>query len=490
MKRVNRLGWLIGIFALAMVLISLIAAPATSKLTSGSTYNRTPDGYAAWYASIQSQGKNIQRWQKPTAALPFEKQPATLLRIQTQGKQKADSDSESRWVEAGNTLIILGSSPAGKRASNQSPVSPEFSTMQKSDVGDIKIDSRYRLKKPKTEAEKPENQLVLLGDEYGAIVWQEKRDKGKIIVATTSLLAANAYQDYPNNYKYLTQLISQKNSKIYIDEYSHGYKDSLKQRLQSVITRENRISELEKSLRKQEKAFSGESYEEKKLKQREEELSKKEDALSKEEETIGNKRGISGREEAVAVREMAVLVREKAVKTPKPQLRDEAIKARKEAVEMRDRSVKLKSDDENNVAIYLTKTPILLLALQSVVLLLVLIWAKNNRFGKAEKLQTPKLDNSEAYIKALAAVLEKATATDFVMEMVGNSEKLRLQQSLGLGKTTIDPENITAVWSEKTSENPSQLQEILQSHQQKHRISEKDLISWLRKWQSIKQTIK
>jgi hypothetical protein len=379
-------------------------------------------------------------------------------------------------------LIILGSS--------QSPVSPEFSTMQKSDVGDIKIHSRYRLKKPKTEAEKLENQLVLLGDEYGAIVWQEKRGKGKVIVATTSLLAANAYQDYPNNYKYLTQLVSQKNSKIYIDEYSHGYKDSLKQRLQSVITRENRISELEKSLRKQEKAFSGESYEEKKLKQREEEVSKKEDALSKEEETIGNKRGISGREEAVAVREMAVLVREKAVKTPKPQLRDEAIKARKEALEIRDRSVKLKSDDENNVAIYLAKTPILLLALQSVVLLLVLIWAKNNRFGKAEKLQTPKLDNSEAYIKALAAVLEKATATDFVTEMVGNSEKLRLQQSLGLGKTTIDPENITAVWSEKTSENPSQLQEILQSHQQKHRISEKDLISWLRKWQSIRQTIK
>jgi Domain of unknown function (DUF4350) len=479
MKRANRLGWFIGIFVVVIVLISLIAAPATSKLSSGSTYNRTPDGYAAWYASIRKTGKNIQRWQKPIMGLPFDKQPITLLQVQSQVKQRADSYLASRWVEAGNTLIILGD--------RQSPVSPDFSTMQKSEVGDIKIDTRHRLKPPKNQEEKSEDQQVLLGDDYGAIVWQEKRGKGQVIVATTPLLAANAYQDYPNNYKYLTQLASQKNSKIYIDEYIHGYKDSLKQRQESVITRENSVRELEKSLITQEKALPGQSNQDIKLKEREQGLSKKEDAVSQEEEKIGNKRGISGREEAVAMREMAVLVREKAVKNPKPAPRDEAIKAREEALSARDRSLKATSDDENNAAIYLGKTPIFLLALQSVVLLLVLIWAKNNRFGQAEKLLAPKIDNSEAYIKALAAVLEKAYATDFVMEMVGNSEKLKLQQSLGLGKTNIDQENITTTWSEKTGENPSQLQEILQLHQQKHRVSEKDLISWLRKWQAIKQ---
>ncbi|MBD0344798.1 MAG: DUF4350 domain-containing protein, partial [Coleofasciculus sp. Co-bin14] len=46
MKLSNRRVWVFGAIAIgAIILITLLAAPATNKLTSGSTYNRAPEGY-------------------------------------------------------------------------------------------------------------------------------------------------------------------------------------------------------------------------------------------------------------------------------------------------------------------------------------------------------------------------------------------------------------------------------------------------------------
>jgi hypothetical protein len=63
---------------------------------------------------------------------------------------------------------------------------------------------------------------------------------------------------------------------------------------------------------------------------------------------------------------------------------------------------------------YLQNTPLIFLFLQGLVILVIGLWAGNQRFGPALNPQPPRLNNNLAYIEALATVLEKAESTDFV----------------------------------------------------------------------------
>ncbi|MBA2749629.1 MAG: DUF4350 domain-containing protein [Tatlockia sp.] len=356
MKRTNRLWWLGGIVIAAIAILTLIAAPNTSYINNGSTYNRAPDGYGAWYAYMQKQGVKIERWQKPFEEIKA-KSPVTLLRVNSQiTPSELDSDEE-KWVKQGNTLVILGVKGAITKA--------EFSTLQSSSVGDIKIETSKRSQKKES--------LLELGDIFGAVVWSEKVGKGQAIFATTPYLAANAYQDYNSNFKYLAQLVS-KNPQIFVDEYSHGY---------------------------------------------------------------------------------------------------------------RDKSITENAGDRNWLE-YLAKTPLSPLLLQAGVLLLVLIWAQNRRFGAPVSIETPVIDNNLAYIQALAGVLEKAESSEFILNVVGKEEQLQLQKALGLGKIPLEHQALVDNWVQQTKHSSTQLQQLLRHSSQPSRLSDKQLLDWLDKWQKIR----
>jgi Domain of unknown function (DUF4350) len=367
-KRLNRPTVIVAIVVAVIILMTLIAAPSSSKLNSGSTYSRAPDGYGAWYRFMQESGAEIERWQRPFRDLAPEKSPATLLLIYPTLQQESGFNYEQQlWVEKGNTLVILGKSDRVTKAN--------FSTMLKSAVGDVKIDTSRRHEKPEAD--------FLLKDTYGAAVWQETHGKGKVIYAITPHLAANAYQDNRANFEYLARLVDNKGNKVFIDEYLHGYRDA---------------------------------------------------------------------------------------------------------------NIK-KAKGEGDIYTYFIQKPIFVSAIQALILLVVLIIAKNRRFGKPILLETPKVDNSQAYIQALAAVLQKADTTDFVLEMVGKEEIQQLQEALGLGKTgnintqVSENEVLLPVWQDKIGTNTSDLKSVLQIRSQKRRISEKDLIAWLSKWQSLRKLV-
>jgi hypothetical protein len=78
---------MLAIALMALVLITLMAAPNTNLLRRGSTYGRSPGDYGAWYAFMQERNTPVQRWQKPLDELihpsPGKSFPApiTLLRI-------------------------------------------------------------------------------------------------------------------------------------------------------------------------------------------------------------------------------------------------------------------------------------------------------------------------------------------------------------------------------------------------------------------------
>jgi hypothetical protein len=361
MKRSNRLAWMAVIAIAAIVLLSLIAAPNNTKITGGSTYNRDPNGYGAWYNFMQKQGVSIQRWQKPFSEIPPEDSPVTFVVVSSEPRGTSLDIQEREWLEKGNTLVILG---VGGRVTES-----DFSTLQKSPQGDIKIETRRRNRKVNQKQ-------TDLGDRFGAIVWEETYKQGKVIFSTTPYLAANAYQDNLSNFKYLADLVNKNNNTILVDEYIHGYKDP---------------------------------------------------------------------------------------------------------------DVRLK-ESEGNLSSFFAKTPLFPISIQVAIVLLVLIWAQNRRFGKPVTLDTQVADNSEAYIQALALVLQKADTTDFVIGMVGKQEQLQLQKALGLGQVPLEHQTLVNVWVEKTGASGADLDAVLKLRSHKQPIKEQELLSWLGKWRSIRLT--
>ncbi len=374
MKLSNRRVWVFGAIAIgALIVITLLAAPATNKLTSGSTYNRAPEGYGAWYAFMSERGTPVKRWRKPFEDLADNKQrqpPMTLLRVNSGLPGEGIYGKERDWVEKGNTLVILGI--------RQPVTEARFSTRHTTSVGRVKIDTQRR----NEDANKQ-----LLGDRFGAIVWQESIGKGKVIYSTTPHLAANAYQGFRGNYEFLAQLVTRSGvgsqesedstiqNSVWVDEYIHGYKDA------------------------------------------------------------------------------------------------EAIKR----------------EQESNVFNYLAKTPLFPAFVQGCILLLVAIWALNRRFGKPLTLSAPVVNNSEAYIKALASVLQKANSSEFILDVVGKQEQLQLQKALFLGEEQVDRQALLDAWVLQTGRPVTELEQLLQRQSRKLRMSETDLLSWLGKWEEIRR---
>ena len=386
MKLPKRYLWL-GVLAIAVIIsLTLFLAPQNSKITSGSTYNRAPDGYGAWYAFMEKQGIPIKRWQKPLTELPgikekeIQKQmekaveisyspgasasasrsPITLLRVNSQLGGEGLSKRELEWVEDGNNFVILGvRSPVTEAA---------FRSIQKSKFGGVKIETTRRYKKLE------EGETQRLGDKFGAIVWQSEIGKGTVIYASTPYLGANAYQDEPGNYKFLAELVTENSKSILVDEYIHGYKDQ------------------------------------------------------------------------------------------------EAIK----------------KEGKGNWINYLANTPLASIFLQLGVILLILVLANTRRLGQPISLASPVVDNSEAYIQALAGVLQKANSNKFVMEVLAKAEQMELQKTLGLGTTPVENQTLIDAWVNHTGRSATELRELLEMPTKKYRVSDKDLLNWLDKWQKVR----
>lgn len=401
----GRKQWIVaGIVLLVLVCLSLVVAPQRSNLPQGSTYSRAPGGYGAWYAAMQQQGVEIQRWQKPLDELvqPASKHPKTvpiahseppisgtqitspitLLRIDS-GQGWLDYPGDA-WIEQGNVLIQLGhrfDSPSLGVSLSKITDAP-FTTLLPSSAGQVKLQTsrRFTPVSPKDPAFKdraiPEFD-PLLSDDDGVVVLERAIGKGRMILAVTPFLAANAYQDEPGNFQFLSNLATAAKHPIWVDEFIHGYKD------QSVITEETSDSLLR----------------------------------------------------------------------------------------------------------YLAKTPLLLIAIQAVIILVVLVWGKNQRFGTPIALTSPKIDNSEAYMRALAGVLQKANCSEFVVETVGKAEQIQMQRSLGLGTELLDPAIVVNAWMQQTGQHAAELSDLLELAHHPRRLPESELLIWLKTVQTLRQTL-
>ncbi|MDB9528888.1 DUF4350 domain-containing protein [Oscillatoria sp. CS-180] len=359
-----------GLVAVVLLFLAiLVLAPATGQKTSGSTYNRAPQGYLGWYAYMEAEGKPIKRWRRPLTDLleqPASEEPQTLLQVYSgmvSTYRAWDGEWLSDWLAAGNRFVALGI--------NTWIEDVPFTTSQVSPFGDVIVKTRRRERLPIN------SDRNLLGDEFGAIVWQEERNgnAAQLYVAATPHLAANAYRYAPGNYDFLADLVTQAGGTIWVDEYIHGYKDA-----------------------------------------------------------------------DVVVEEVV-----------------------------------------NSWGAYLAETPIKIALIQIAILLSIFLLAQNRRLGNLTPVREPKVDNSQAYIDALAAVLHKAESTSFLVDMITKAERSRLLQALGFNKTGVEDAALQAAWTQQTGQPAEAIAPLLKSTQQPQ-LTESALNTWLETLRQIRQT--
>ena len=384
-----------GVLAAGLLLFTLLSAPNNPR-SDGSTYSRSPEGYGAWYASVERSGQAIDRWEKPLPVLfgtdrsgPYQNDVqeisdahsptyspinsissirTTLIQITSE----ADSARiDRRWIEQGNRVILIGSSKNKTQLTNanfQSEVPVKFGSSSNPQSGTLKIaTTRRQLQTSKTQ--------TLVSDRYGSLVWRTAIGSGEIIHILPTFLAANAYQNEAQNFAYLQDLTQ--GDRILMDEYIHGYRDS------------------------------------------------------------------------------------KTTAT----------------------------EGKGDLSTFLANTPIALIFLQTLIILSVLIYGKNWRFGAVRLLDPPIINNSRAYIQALAGILQKANSTDFVTSTLSHAELKKLQRTLGLGTATLDPETILQTWTLQTGRSATEFREAFLfslSNKDRHpKPSEAELIRWLTKIQTM-----
>ncbi len=144
-----------------------------------------------------------------------------------------------------------------------------------------------------------------------------------------------------------------------------------------------------------------------------------------------------------------------------------------------------KEEGKGSVFEFLAQTPIMILFTQFLIGISVLIYGKNWRFGQVKTVEPPPLNNSLAYIQAMAGILQKANSTDFVTATLSKAEITKLQRNLGLGTAPHPPATIIKLWTEKTGRSPRELEQIFNALHRQQKLSEAELNKWLTLLQNI-----
>jgi hypothetical protein len=136
----------------------------------------------------------------------------------------------------------------------------------------------------------------------------------------------------------------------------------------------------------------------------------------------------------------------------------------------------------------LARTPVKIAVSQLLILVGVLLLSENRRLGNLTRLKAPVVDNSRAYIEALAAVLHKAASHTFLVEMIAKAERAALQKALGFSDPGVEAAAVKAAWIDQTGQPAERLDPLLQPPQTFTQAPERSLRDWLAQLREIRQT--
>ncbi len=137
---------------------------------------------------------------------------------------------------------------------------------------------------------------------------------------------------------------------------------------------------------------------------------------------------------------------------------------------------------------YLARRPIAVMAGQGVLLLLLLLWGQNQRFGALLKITPPPRNSSEQYIQALADTLNTHGHTEYVLALLGQSLRDRLKFRLRLVGADLAGDGdgeISAEWARVTGRPASELLELLEQSRVEKRLRDSELLDWVQQADTI-----
>jgi hypothetical protein len=141
----------------------------------------------------------------------------------------------------------------------------------------------------------------------------------------------------------------------------------------------------------------------------------------------------------------------------------------------------------------LTRTPALAILWQLGLIIALLIWGANRRFGTIQSNAAPESANSERYVQALSEVLNAAGHTDFIFAQLGHRFRQQLASDLGMAADRApaallptDPE-IAKAWSQQTGLPAQEVLKLLQQASGGHRPSESELFAWTKAAKAVLQ---
>ena len=147
-----------------------------------------------------------------------------------------------------------------------------------------------------------------------------------------------------------------------------------------------------------------------------------------------------------------------------------------------------KSEDEPSLTWqqYLQQSSLMVILLQ-VAIGLGLLWiAQNQRFGVRVPLTPPAVDNTIAYIQALAGVLRQVNNHQFVGDTLSKAEQRHLQEHLGLRGQSLTPSTLAEIYHTQTGRSPQDVQDLLTFPQP---CGDTDLLKWLKTVAELRQSL-
>lgn len=131
---------------------------------------------------------------------------------------------------------------------------------------------------------------------------------------------------------------------------------------------------------------------------------------------------------------------------------------------------------------YFARRPIAVMAGQGVLLIALLLWGQNQRFGALLRMTPPPRNSSEQYIQALADTLNTHGHTEYVLALLGQSLRDRLRSRLGIVGADGSGETDGAIateWAVVTGRPSSELLELLKQSRAQKRLKDSELLAWV-----------
>lgn len=437
----NRRTVILGVAALALLLgLLFLGAPATSQLDSGSTWHRGPAGYSAWYESLEQQSIPVQRWQRPVEAL-LEQVGRAEQKPQPQPIPPSSEGTTTTLIQD-HALLAAKTSPHPK---SLSPWERDFEASQfrhPSPLGrGAGGEGQNVARSEGQDANGPETLVAILPgfidqqNLYSLIPWMpDWLDAGHRLVVLGWKTPATAAP--------FSQVLTSDQGAVQIDT---------RRRYDATNSQQVLLQDEYGAVAWEQEYLDGQSF----------------IAI-----TTPHLAANAYLNEPGNLAFLTDLVTREGGRV----WIDEYLHG------YRDTEAVAAEVGGDNWLAYLGRTPLLILALQALAVTLLALLAFNRRLGQRRRLQTPKIDNSQAYIQALAGVLHKANSHDFVVQTLSQAERITLQKALGLGSTPVSTEQLQAAWVQQYRRSSGELADLLNPPTPR---TETQLRDWLQRVQSL-----